>query len=910
VLYKGREIARIITRRELWGKRTYELYSESTRSLVTAAEEQMSPPSALTTGADRVVFVATAARLAEAMSQGALLSPFHGSLIPLPHQIKCLQRALSTDMVRFLLADEVGLGKTIEAGLIMRELKLRGLVKRVLIVAPKGLTGQWQAEMRDRFGEAFSLILPGAFSALRHAAGSMNIWKSADQVICPLDTVKPLDSRKGWSDEQVAAHNRERFEDLVTAGWDLVIADEAHRIGGSTSEVARYKLGHALSDAAPYLLLLSATPHQGKTDSFWRLVSLLDRQAFPDAQSVSRRRVAPYVIRTEKRQAIDVDGKPLFKKRTTQMVKVKWATDAHAELYRQVTEYVRKGYNLALREKRNYIGFLMVLMQRLVTSSTAAIVTALEKRLAVLEADPSEQAFIAPNWWELEGDDMMTLIERHQEQAMQDEKAQVESLLTLARRALQTSSDGKAMALLDIIRTLEAVENDPNLKALVFTEYIPTQEMLREFFSTRGYTVVTLNGSMDIDERKRVQEDFRTKARLMISTDAGGEGLNLQFCHVVANYDLPWNPMKIEQRIGRVDRIGQACDVRAYNLIVDEAIERRLREVLEEKLEAILAEFGIDKASDVLDSGEAIADFDRLFVELIIDPNKAQHKLDELLHQFRLQAMQAAQTRQELYDTEPLTPALAQQVAESPIPFWVEQMTSSYLSSEGVKIKVVEPKTYEVVWPGETQAERLSFRTDNTHDQLTTLEHPRIRELMDKLHPWLPGAPLPLLDINSLGFGLSGTWSLWRVSLSAGEIRMTRIVPLFLHDDGRNLRSSAQRIWDHLSGGGQITCHDSGTALSNEMFGTLDTLAQQSAEEVYSEMVAAHMERISREQRKMEYAFSRREESINRHGLSQVRSYRLRELHKEQEAWLRSLGERHNPMPALDPIIICKVVTR
>ena len=199
-----------------------------------------------------------------------------------------------------------------------------------------------------------------------------------------MDSVKPLEGRRGWSREEVAEYNRERFEDLVTAGWDLVVVDEAHRLGGSSDQVARYRLGKGLVEAAPYLLLLSATPHQGKTDAFHRLVALLDPAAFPDPVSVNKERVQPYVIRTAKRRAIDANGEQLFKPRNTRLVPVGWS-ERHRQqrqLYEAVTEYVRMGYNQALREKKSYVGFLMILMQRLVTSSTRAIRTTLERRLA------------------------------------------------------------------------------------------------------------------------------------------------------------------------------------------------------------------------------------------------------------------------------------------------------------------------------------------------------------------------------------------------------------------------------------------------------------------------------------------------------------------------------------------------
>ena len=238
-------------------------------------------------------------------------------VIPLPHQIHALSRAISGDRVRYLLADEVGLGKTIEAGLVMRELKLRGLVRRILVVSPKGIATQWVAEMQTHFNEQFQLVLGDDIGTLQRLSPVMshesrvpglfdsqlatrNPWTLFDQVIVLLDSVKPMDKRRGWTAERVAEYNRSRFEDLVTAGWDLVVVDEAHRLGGSTDQVARYKLGKGLAEAAPYVLLLSATPHQGKTDAFHRLMNLLDDDAFPDMDSVSRERVAPYVIRTEK----------------------------------------------------------------------------------------------------------------------------------------------------------------------------------------------------------------------------------------------------------------------------------------------------------------------------------------------------------------------------------------------------------------------------------------------------------------------------------------------------------------------------------------------------------------------------------------------------------------------------------
>jgi SNF2 family DNA or RNA helicase len=401
------------------------------------------------------------------------------------------------------------------------------------------------------------------------------------------------------------------------------VVDESHRIGGSSEQVARHQLGRGLSEASPYFLLLSATPHQGKSDAFHRLVSLLDKNAFPEPGSVTRERVHPYIIRTEKRQAIDADGNPLFKPRITKLVGVSW--DGHADqkqLYEAVTEYVREGYNQAMREKKAYVGFLMILMQRLVTSSTRAIITTLEKRLEVLTTDkypetenpqtsvlsetqipnhlcPSVSSMVE-EFHELDGQDQLESFLKTRLAAMKNERAEVELLLTAARKVEARGPDAKAEALLEWVYKFQQDEGDPDVKLLVFTEFVPTQQMLAEFLGNRGISVACLNGSMSMEERQQVQQAFAKDARILISTDAGGEGLNLQFCHIVVNFDIPWNPMRIEQRIGRVDRIGQKAVVRAINFLFADSVEFRVRDVLEDKLAVILEEFGVDKTSDVL----------------------------------------------------------------------------------------------------------------------------------------------------------------------------------------------------------------------------------------------------------------------------------------------------------------------
>ena len=226
----------------------------------------------------------------------------------------------------------------------------------------------------------------------------------------------------------------------------------------------------------------------------------------------------------------------------------------------------------------------------------------------------------------------------------------------------------------------------------MFTEFVPTQEMLRRFLTERGFSVVCLNGSMDMEERKRVQEAFAKDARILISTDAGGEGLNLQFCHVVINYDIPWNPMRLEQRIGRVDRIGQTHTVRAVNFVFEDSVEHRVREVLEQKLAVIFEEFGIDKTGDVLDSAQAGQMFDEMYVEAILNPEKVEDSVESVVARLQEQAREARTTASVLGATEDLEPGEAQRLLTHPLPHWVERMTVSYLKAHGGQAERKKPE--------------------------------------------------------------------------------------------------------------------------------------------------------------------------------------------------------------------------
>lgn len=538
-------------------------------------------------------YVAMLSKIKSETSEG-ILSKLSSGVIPLPHQLHVLNRAVSDNNVRYILADEVGLGKTIEAGLIIEELKARGLIKRILVVCPTGLVTQWNIEMEEKFGEKFRIILPEDYDTIRKITDNDDVYGQFDQVISPMDSIKPLEKRIGWTEERIEQYNEERIYSIINSGWDLVIIDEAHRVAGSTGEVARYKLGNLLAAASPYLLLLTATPHNGKTEPFLRLIRLVDEKAFPNMKAVVKEQVAPYVIRTEKREAIDNNGNLLFKNRNTHIVELHW-DERHSQqrkLYEMVSSYVSKNYNKALRNrgKNMWVIFLLIMMQRLVTSSTTAVRQSLQKRIKILE----EQAFRYESMTEAEFVEID--LEENMEEAIaaisMDIKSEIEDLnqiVAVAQQAEYQYLDVKVEPLLSIVDDIFA--EDKNRKLIIFTEFVATQQYLSKLLKDRGYSTSLLNGSLSIEERNLVLAEFREETNILISTDAGGEGLNLQFANYMINYDLPWNPMKIEQRIGRVDRIGQQRDVEIYNFVLADTVETRVKDVLEEKLSVILRDW-------------------------------------------------------------------------------------------------------------------------------------------------------------------------------------------------------------------------------------------------------------------------------------------------------------------------------
>ncbi len=845
----------VLEKIEAWGYTSYKVFNPATGRVYKANEEQLSSTGSSMQYDENYLRYVTLLSKIKNETAGGFLSSLASGIIPLPHQLHVLNRAMETNNIRYILADEVGLGKTIEAGMIIRELKSRGLVSRILVVCPTGLVTQWASEMQEKFHEKFQVILPSDYDTIRRLTDNDDVYGQFDQVISPMDSIKPIEKHAGWSEEKVEKYNEERIYSIINSGWDLIIIDEAHRVAGSSGEVARYKLGNLLAQASPYLLLLSATPHNGKTEPFLRLIRLLDADAFPNAKSIVREQVAPFLIRTEKREAIDNNGNLLFKNRITHLVTISWdeRNNLQRELYEMVSSYVAKTYNKALRNRKKNMCliFLLIIMQRMVTSSTAAIRQSLERRLNVL----LEQRTCVGNLREEDLDELN--IEDGVEDALEaislDMELEIEELkqiISLAKQAQFQNQDAKVEPLLNEIDAI--LSEDRTQKVIIFTEFVATQTYLQELLVNRGYTVTILNGAMSIDERNAAMQEFKASTSIFISTDAGGEGLNLQFANIIINYDLPWNPMKIEQRCGRVDRIGQQRDVHIYNFIVGETVENRVREVLEEKLSVILKEMGVDKYSDVLDSEVAECDFTDVYMRSIGHASQVEKNLYPVEAEMKQQLTNAQKYKDVIREEKDLTKLVG---TESN--FDVDSALRTML-------------TYYECWQGHDP--RLIDRISIADEEIT--QHLKTELVQDRT------APLMSIQIDNFP-NEEGYFMLWELSISEKESGK-RILPIFVNSAMVLRPMAGKRIMDVFLDGSSKLRVSSVPNVDAEIYSKLEKICMDFAYDTFVELKEKQMQQNEESFKKYMYALELRQEAAEHIGIENIRRSRLQKLQKEK----------------------------
>ena len=522
--YNGKPIE-IIGKKKVFGKTLFWIKEVNSDKFFLVEENQINYDD-VRHSKESIVLSALVAKIQNEVEKQSILAPYESSLVPLPHQILVLEKVMKSPFTRFLFADEVGMGKTIETGLVLKELKLRNQIKRVLIIVPKSAMLQWQSELKLHFNESFHVYdtpligsMAKAFSQF-DADEEFNFWKQHNNIIVSTDALKPLEARAGWDKARIDQYNKYRMEAVLDADFDLLIIDEVHRMGGASTTVARFKLAEELCNTIPNTLLLSATPHRGKSDHFRRVLQLLDPDAFAGEGLPSLDELQPYVIRTEKRQAIDYEGEKLFNDRTTHTIKVPYDSEHHKlqmDLYESVTDYVRNGFNISLRTSDRSYGLVMILFQRMVSSSTAAIKDVMKGRLnRILNGeeetfekvvrDQTDSNFNYDEDYSYDTKNLNSVSEPIPQ--YNEETAILQDLIVKAEECESLEIDAKAEYLMKKYDELKKTYDDPSLKVLVFTEFRATQRMLEKVLSDRGYLCEIINGSMDFNDRANVLKAF------------------------------------------------------------------------------------------------------------------------------------------------------------------------------------------------------------------------------------------------------------------------------------------------------------------------------------------------------------------------------------------------------------------
>lgn len=919
--YKGKAVE-VIGRKEIFGKkiawiRILENNEFKQIPFEELAEEKISYDLSF------IRFVAIGAKIKDEVAKKTILAPYESSLIPLPHQILVLEKVMQSEQNRFLLADEVGMGKTIEAGLILKELKLREEVKRILVIVPKSAMMQWQAELKDHFNEIFHIYdselinsLSRTFSNI-NADQEFNFWEQHNQIIVSTDALKPISYRQGWTKEKVDEYNKYRMEAVLKANFDLIIIDEVHKMGGANPNVSRYILAQALCDTVPNVMLLSATPHRGKSDHFRRILQLLDPDAFDGEGLPEIKEIEPYVIRTEKRLAVDYEGNKLFNERETIRFDVALDSIRHSlqlDLYKKVTEYVRRGFNTAKKTRNSAKGLIMILFQRLVSSSTAAILSAMEGRLLRLQSGEDDYV----ERYSLDMDSILDEDERSFSldsiynglaiHLLQDEEAYLRELISIAKTCIQKETDAKAEALIRHYRILQQEYNDPELKVLVFTEFKTTQLMLKKILELEGIRITTINGSQDIDERKTNLQKFKKECQILIATDAAGESLNMQFSYIVFNYDLPWNPMMIEQRIGRVDRIGQKKKVRAFNMMTDNSVDKRVYEVIQEKLANIIEQLGIDKTSDVLDSTIEQDKVNNLYLQSLLDPSKFEFAGEKWLNEIKskLKSYKSTEGILPQVTEDEIDPRKASEIKYSPLPFWIESLIQEFAFTHNGSISQNLLGFSEMNINGEHK--KVTFDAEVSLNQPgvehITLQHDWVKKLLSDIPEFDSNNGIPAFR-SEKGDEITGYWTLWQVSAINKIESKTQFQSFFHADNGKQYSAYANDIWNRIvSGDLKLKVQESRD--QEETKGILEELNQSLLHSFQNlEGDIALKIKAKKENKLKSYSFQK--SRLNKIGIENIRLSKLKKLEKEHENWLMEFNSNQKIIPGLQQLLIIRI---
>lgn len=600
-----------------------------------------------------------AMRLALAFEYDPYFSLSIARVDPLPHQLEAVyQYFMALPRIRFLLADDPGAGKTIMAGLLLKELKIRGLVKRTLIITPANLSFQWQREMKDKFRENFEVIRS---DVLRANYGS-NPWQDKNQVITSVSWVSRIEDAK---------------ESLLRSHWDLIIVDEAHKMSAASRDktTLAYDLGVELSRMTDHYLLMTATPHKGDPENFCLFLELLDRDVYGDVKSLEeamRKQEAPFYLRRVKEALVSFPDpetgqvKALFTKRNVRTTEFQISLD-ELDFYDALTRFVEDQSIRAASEdsaRSRALGFTMAMLQRRFASSIYAVRRSLQrmkdKREHIL-ADPEgyRQSQINKRL----PDDYEDLPEEEQQEivaeledlvasydpaALRDEITELGKLIHKAVDLEKREVESKLVRLRDLIKEY-GIFADPKMKLLIFTEHKDTLDFLcadgkdgRPLGKLRewGLSVTQIHGGMKIGDRDTpgtrifAEREFRESAQVLVATEAAGEGINLQFCWLMINYDIPWNPVRLEQRMGRIHRYGQEKDCLIFNFVSTNTREGRVLHKLFERIQAIEADLDPKRTGKVFNVLGDVFPANQL--EKMIRDMYAHNQMDEELIKQRI----------------------------------------------------------------------------------------------------------------------------------------------------------------------------------------------------------------------------------------------------------------------------------
>jgi superfamily II DNA or RNA helicase len=861
----------------------------------------------------------------------------------LPHQVEAVyQHLLPLPKVRFLLADDPGLGKTIMAGLVVKELKARGLLRNFLLIVPAHLIEQWRREFREWFREDLT-PLP------RDPYFSEDFFERNPAIIASMDFAK-----------------QERYLQLLAKRtWDLVIVDEAHKLsvsrsGAKEKKTRRFVLGESLAGKTTHYLFLTATPHKGDDYAYFRLLSLLEPHLFlgpEQMKAAAREGELKLVLRRSKEQVVDLQGRPLFQPRQVETIPVP-LTELERQLYEAVTAYVRVWYGRVSgrkdRRSRNVALGLTVLQRRMASSTTAIRESLIRRRNRLQGAlERWEQALLdqeMPEWDEeaLEAlqdeteeqrqeieERLLSLTAAESPDELRQEIAELERLIKLAKRAQEAETESKVEELQRMVQ--RHLRDSREEKLLVFTEFKDTLTGLVQRFRSWGYDVAVIHGGMPMEERIEQERLFRDEVQVMVATDAAGEGLNLQFCRLMVNYELPWNPNRLEQRMGRIHRYGQDRKVFVYNLLYEETVEGRVLKTLMEKLSLMRERLG-DSVFDVIgDLLHGVRLEERIMEALLQGDSTAAEievskQTEASLEQFR-QALEEYALAEHHLDLTAIQEDEPRSRIFRIVPWDVERFTKVAVPLVGGSVQPDRnPGVYRLSLPREF-AKRYNLPESHVRGLRVAFERKIAREAKPQAEFLAPGHPL--FDALTAHFGSTeelprkailvdpqgrhGSLWVYRARVIDGNRSsvLERLLALFKdHRTGEVHLVDPRLVWDLESPGHEVG--ENWAAGLEEAEGELRTRTLQEMETVYNEArerrerearikrehLTKTFEALIAESNRKLLDYARREEEGEDLRLARSEEEkRLKELLQEREERLAEL-ERETALTRLEPELL------